>query len=228
MFKSVQGRETIKGRWERTGDSLAIRKALGEIMLGKNIHRSWSARNWFSNVPGSAHFINVFRYFQWVYISDWRPSAWGLNQGLTFLSLDSSPPDFKPPNHLVTPRSYSDKYATSQNTLQPSRNHWVTNWESTCVWTSGDTEGGGRIISFFPGPSGHNLPPEQETTEPLIYTVIMLIVNYLLSYTHHYKRSTCVSVLHFIQSQRFPTLFSPASLIYHQWISCNPLSLLWL
>ncbi|KAF6125245.1 hypothetical protein HJG60_009765 [Phyllostomus discolor] len=59
-----------------------------------------------------------------------------------------------------------------------------------------------------------------ETTDPLIAIVSVLIVDCYYPILTWVKVSV---ILLFIQSQRFsPTLLSPASLIFHHWISCNP------
>ena len=75
-------------------------------------------------------------------------------------------------------------------------------------------------VSFLWAPQSTDMAPGEDHKSPHCYCYH---VNcwLLLSCTHLSKR--CVDHFTFIQSQRFPPLFPPASLNYHQWISWNPL-----
>ena len=63
-------------------------------------------------------------------------------------------------------------------------------------------------------------PLGNETTEPLI-VILLLTNNYPVPIN---VKEICVSPFCLLSNLRdFPALLSPTSLIYHEWISCNPL-----
>ena len=75
-------------------------------------------------------------------------------------------------------------------------------------------------ISFFQTTQNIGITPERKTINPFI--VIELIGDCYLSCTHLCKRSMCLSCYFLSNPRSFSILLSPISLIYHQWIPCNP------